>query len=50
MSLSLLEIVQLPRKKEMDICGFIHKQLPDDCTVLMTTHTIYVYKISYTLF
>jgi len=46
MSPSLLEIVQLPRKKETDMCGFIHTQLSDDCPVLMTTHTIYVYKLS----
>jgi hypothetical protein len=46
MSPSLLEIVQLPGKKETDMCGFTHKELSDDCTVLMTTHIIYVYKIS----
>jgi hypothetical protein len=40
--MNLLEIVQLPRKKEMDMCGFIHMQVSDDCTLVMITNTTYV--------
>jgi hypothetical protein len=43
--MSLLEIVQLPRKKERNMCGFIHMQVSDDCTLVMITHTIYVKNI-----